>query len=175
MPQWRSAASSLASHSGDGGAWAAWINAPRRIDAGVSSRRAWLPIDTHTLPTGFDADAVLTREGRHAWLNIREAAIVPIAAIARWAAAVAGAGEGSTPERLRSAAEAAVIGDDQAQTLIEAFELALELRIVHHLERIAAGEAPDDLLDAAELRPLTRSRLRDVFRAVSAVARELAP
>ena len=54
--------------------------------------RAFAP----ALPTGFDADAVLTREGRQARLNVRSAAIVPIAAIARWAAAAADAGEGST-------------------------------------------------------------------------------
>jgi CBS domain-containing protein len=130
---------------------------------------------TPALPTGFDADAVLTREGRHSRLNVRSAAIIPIAAIARWAAASADAGEGSTPERLRAAAEAGVIGTEQAQTLTEAFELALELRIVHQLEQIAAGEGPDDLLDAGAMSALTRARLRDVFRAVSTVARELHP
>jgi CBS domain-containing protein len=126
-----------------------------------------------TLPTGFDADAVLTVEGRHSRLNIREAAIVPIAAIARWASVLAEAGEGSTPERLRAAASGGVLAEDPARTLIEAFELALELRIVHQLEQIEAGQAPDDLLDAALMSPLTRGRLRDVFRAVSAVQREL--
>ena len=130
---------------------------------------------TPALPTGFDADAVLTREGRHSRLNVRSAAIIPIAAIARWAATTADAGEGSTPERLRAAAEAGVIGTGQAQTLTEAFELALELRIVHQLDQIAAGETPDDMLDAAALSALTRARLRDVFRAVSTVARELRP
>ncbi len=128
-----------------------------------------------TLPTGFDAGAVLTREGRRSRLDVREAAIVPIAAIARWAAARAGVGEGSTPERLRAAAHAGVITADQAGTLAEAFELALELRIFHQLEQIAAGERADDLLDAAELSTLTRARLRDVFRAVGSVARRLSP
>ena len=130
---------------------------------------------TPALPTGFDADAVLTREGRHSRLNVRSAAIVPISAIARWAATAADAGEGSTPERLRAAADADVLRGDQAQTLTEAFELALELRIVHQLDQIAAGQAPDDLLDAAAMSALTRARLRDVFRAVSTVARELRP
>ncbi len=130
---------------------------------------------TAALPTGFDAGGVLTREGRHSRLNVRSAAIIPIAAIARWAAAAADAGEGSTPERLRAAADAGVLRGDQAETLTEAFELALELRIVHQLEQIAAGEAPDDLLDAAAMSALTRGRLRDVFRAVSTVSRELRP
>ena len=130
---------------------------------------------TRALPTGFDADAVLTSEGRHSRLNVRSAAIVPIAAIARWAAAAADAGEGSTPERLRAAADAGVLQADQAETLAEAFELALELRIVHQLDQIAAGEVPDDLLDAAAMSALTRARLRDVFHAVSTVSRELRP
>src|SRR6202012_4848901 len=84
---------------------------------------------TLALPTGFDADGVLTREGRQSRLNIRSAALVPIAAIARWAAAAADGGEGSTPERLRSAADAGVLGSEQAQTLTEGFELALEVRV----------------------------------------------
>jgi CBS domain-containing protein len=130
----------------------------------------------HTLPTGFGADRVLTLEGvRRERLDIRRAAIVPIAALARWAAACAGDGQGSTPERLRAAAAEGVLSDDQAKTLVEAFELALELRIVHQLERLAAGREPDDLLDAGAMSALTRSHLRDVFRAVSAVTRELRP
>ena len=36
-------------------------------------------------------------------------------------------------------------------------------------------EPPDDLLDPAALSPLTRGHLRDVFRAVGTVTRELAP
>jgi CBS domain-containing protein len=130
---------------------------------------------TRTLPTGFDADAVLSAEGRQARLNVRDAAIVPIALIASWAGTAAKAGEGSTPERLRNAAAAGILRADQAQTLIEAFELALELRIVHQLEQIAAGAPPDDMLDPAAMSSLTRGHLRNVFHAVTAIARELAP
>ncbi len=143
-------------------------------------------------PTGFDEGAVLTPDGRHTQLNIRSAAIVPIAAIARWAAASAaasdgaiselvdgdtplGVGEGSTPGRLRAAGDAGVLREADAQTLSEAFELALELRIVHQMEQLAAGEPPDDMLDPAALSPLTRDLLREVFRAVNAVVRELHP
>jgi CBS domain-containing protein len=142
---------------------------------------------TRSLPTGFDAGAVLGLDGRHEQLNLREAAIVPIAAIARWAAAVAdaaegpaprrprAAAEGSTPERLRAAAGAGVLTADQAQTLAEAFELVLELRIVHQMEQIAAGRPPDDVLDPATMTPLSRGHLREVFRAVSSIVRRLAP
>ena len=131
---------------------------------------------SHSPPTGFEADTVLRLDGRRSdRLNIRLAAILPIAALGRWAAAVAGSEEVSTPERLGAAADAGVLGSDQAMTLAEAFELALELRIVHQLESLADGREPDDLLDPAAMSPLTRGHLRDVFRAISTVARELRP
>lgn len=129
----------------------------------------------YELPTGFASDAVLTRAGRHPRLNVREAMIVPIAAIGCWAAAAAGVDAVSTPERLRAAAEAGVLRGDQAQMLSEAFALTLELQIVHQLEQIEAGQAPDHLLDASAMSPLTRGHLRSVFHAVSTIARELAP
>jgi CBS domain-containing protein len=129
----------------------------------------------HVPPTGFDADSVLSLAGRQPLLNIRSAAIVPIAAIGTWAAAAADVVGGSTPERLAAAAAEGVLSTDQAATLSEAFELALELRIVHHLDRLAAGEDVDDLLDPASMTSLTRGHLRDVFRVVSTVAGELRP
>jgi CBS domain-containing protein len=121
-------------------------------------------------PTGFDGDAVLEADGtRSARLDIRRAAIAPIVELARWGSAAAGVVEGSTPERLRAAADRGALRDEDARTLAEAFELGLELRIAHHMERLAEGSAPDDELDCARISPLLRDHLRDVFRAVSAV------
>jgi CBS domain-containing protein len=125
-------------------------------------------------PTGFDGDAVLEADGsRRDDLDIRRAAIVPIVELARWGSAVAGVVEGSTPERLRAAAQAGALGEEDARTLADAFELALELRIAHHMERLTAGHAADDTLDPAQVSPLMRDHLRDVFRAVTSVQRRL--
>jgi CBS domain-containing protein len=121
-------------------------------------------------PTGFDGAAVLEADGtRSPRLDIRRAAIAPIVELARWGSAAAGVVEGSTPERLRAAADRGALPDEDARTLAEAFELGLELRIAHHMERLAEGSAPDDELDCARISPLLRDHLRDVFRAVSAV------
>jgi signal-transduction protein with cAMP-binding, CBS, and nucleotidyltransferase domain len=125
-------------------------------------------------PTGFDADAVLESDGtRQAELDIRRAAVIPIVELARWAGAVAGVVEGSTPERLRAAGQSGVLRNGDARTLAEAFALALELRIAHHMERLAAGASPDDQISPAEISPLMRDHLRDVFRAVGSVQRRL--
>jgi CBS domain-containing protein len=125
-------------------------------------------------PTGFDAAGVLGLDGtRSERLDIRRAAVVPIVELARWAGAAARAVDGSTPERLETAAAAGVLTEADARTLSDAFELALGVRIDHHMDQLAAGVAPDDLVDPAELSPLARDQLRDVFRAVAGVQRTL--
>ena len=125
-------------------------------------------------PTGFDADSVLEAGGGHSdRLDIRRDAVAPIVELARWGSAAAGVVEGSTPERLLAAASCGVLSEAEGRTLADAFELALELRIGHHMGRIAAGEPPDDQIDPAEISPLMRDHLRDVFRAVTSVQRRL--
>ena len=128
----------------------------------------------HTPPTGFGDASVLGLDGRRGdRLDIRAGAVVPIVELARWAGAVSGHTEGSTIDRLRAAAAAGVIEDADARTLVDAFEILYELRVAHHMEQLAAGEAADDLLDPAVMSPLARSNLRDVFRAVAAAQRTL--
>jgi CBS domain-containing protein len=125
-------------------------------------------------PTGFDGDAVLELDGRRSdRLDIRRSAVIPIVELARWAGAAAGILSGSTAERLRAAAEQDVLSEADARTLSDAFELALGLRIDHHMEQVSAGAAPDDQLEPAAMSPLTRDHLRDVFRAVAGVQRGL--
>ena len=43
------------------------------------------------------------------------------------------------------------------------------LRVQHHVEQIEAGAEPDDHIDPATLSPLTRSYLKEAFRAVASV------
>ena len=125
-------------------------------------------------PTGFDADSVLEAGGgRSDRLDIRRDAVAPIVELARWGSAAAGVVEGSTPERLLAAAVGGVLSEAEGRTLADAFELALELRIGHHMGRIAAGRPPDDQIEPAEISPLMRDHLRDVFRAVTTVQRRL--
>ena len=125
-------------------------------------------------PTGFDADSVLEEGGgRSDRLDIRQAAVAPIVELARWGSAAAGVFEGSTPERLLAAAGGGVLSEAEARTLVDAFDLALELRIGHHMSRIGAGQPPDDEIEPAEISPLMRDHLRDVFRAVTSVQRRL--
>lgn len=128
----------------------------------------------YTPPTGFDSDSVLESDGsRSDRLDIRRAAVIPVVELARWAGAAAGAVDGSTPERLQAAAATGVLSEGDSRTLADAFELALELRIGHHMSQLAAGSSPDDSIEIREISPLMRDHLRDVFRAVAGVQRGL--
>ncbi|MBV9004444.1 MAG: CBS domain-containing protein [Solirubrobacterales bacterium] len=125
-------------------------------------------------PTGFDAEAVLESDGTRApYLDIRRAAVIPVVELGRWAAASAGVVEGSTAERLRAGSQAGVIEESESRTLSEAFELALELRIGHHMEQLVAGSVPDDRIEPGAISPLLRDHLRAVFHAVAGVQRRL--
>jgi CBS domain-containing protein len=153
---------------------------PLPVAAGAARERVLAALRIRALgaspPTGFDGDVVLQADGRRSErLDIRAAAIAPIVAIARWAGAAAGLLNGSTSERLHAGVRHGVLCDADAQTLAEAFELALGLRLDHQMRQLAGGRPPDDRLAPSALSPLARDYLRDVFRAVASVQRGLAP
>ena len=149
---------------------------PQLTDA---ARPAWLArllarALAMTPPSGFRAGAVLWPDGhRSDRLDIHAAATAPIASLALWAGAAAGALDGSTQERLEAAGAGGVLSAADAGTLSDAFGLAFELRVGHHMQRLAAGRAPDEQLAPDAMSPLARDHLRDVFRALASVQRGL--
>jgi CBS domain-containing protein len=125
-------------------------------------------------PTGFMRDIVLEHSGEHRGsFDIKQGGLVPIVDIARYAGAAAGASVTSTVERLRAAADAGVLPDTEARTLAEAHDLFAGLRLEHQVRQLEAGIPPDNHLDPKTLNPLTRSYLREAFRAVASVQKGL--
>jgi CBS domain-containing protein len=121
-------------------------------------------------PTGFLRGLVVEHSGEHRGrLDLKHGGLVPIVDLARWAGMAAGVTSASTPERLRVAAAAGTLSPADAGTLADAFELVMGLRVQHHVEQIEAGSEPDDHIDPATLSPLTRSYLKEAFRAVASV------
>ena len=128
----------------------------------------------HRPPTGFLRDIVVEHSGEHKGrLDLKHGGLLPVADLARWAGMVAGATSISTRERLRAAGEAGVLTDDDARVLAEAFALVTGLRLDHQVQQIRAGQTPDNFLAPKVLTPLTRSYLKDAFRAVAAVQRRV--
>jgi CBS domain-containing protein len=123
-------------------------------------------------PTGFLRGLVVEHSGEHRGrLDLKHGGLVPIVDLARWAGLAAGVTGASTRERLRAATAAGTLAAEDARTLREAFDLIWGLRLAHQVEQLRAGRRPDDHLDPRTLTPLTRSQLREAFRAVAAVQR----
>jgi CBS domain-containing protein len=125
-------------------------------------------------PTGFMRDIVVEHEGSHVGrFDIKRGGLLPIVDIARYAAIAAGSPATSTPERLRAAGAAGVLAEERARTLEEAFNLFAALRLEHQVEQLRAADPPDDFVDPGSLNKLTRRYMREAFREVAAVQRQL--
>lgn len=129
---------------------------------------------SHRPPTGFFRGLVVLHGGEHRGrLDLKHGGTIPIVDLARWAGMSAGVTSASTTERLRTAADTGRLSAEDAETLEDAFELVSELRLAHQVEQLRAEEAPDDFVDPRRLSPLTRSHLKEAFRAVAAIQKRV--
>jgi CBS domain-containing protein len=126
-------------------------------------------------PTGFLRGLVVEHSGEHrGQLDLKHGGLVPIVDLARWAAMAAGVTSASTRERLRAAADAGTLSRSDAQTLEDAFDMISELRLQHQVDQLRAGVTPDNHVDPKALSELTRSHLKEAFRAIAAVQKRIA-
>jgi CBS domain-containing protein len=126
-------------------------------------------------PTGFLRGLVVEHSGEHrGQLDLKHGGLVPIVDLARWAGVAAGVTSASTRERLRAAADAETLSRSDAQTLEDAFDLISELRMAHQIGQLQAGIAPDNHVDPNALSELTRSHLKEAFRAIASVQNRIA-
>ncbi len=130
---------------------------------------------SHRPPTGFMRGLVVEHDGKHRGrLDLKNGGLLPVVDLARWAGMAAGVTSASTLERLRAAGDAGTLPAAEVRTLEDAFELFTELRMEHQVEQLRAGSTPDDHLNPDELSALTRSYLKESFRAVASVQRHIA-
>jgi CBS domain-containing protein len=130
---------------------------------------------SHRPPTGFLRGLVVEHDGEHRGrLDLKRGGLLPVVDLARWAGMAAGVTSASTLERLRAAGDAGTLPAADVHTLEDAFELFGELRMEHQVGQLRAGMEPDDHLNPDELSALTRSYLKEAFRAVASVQRRLA-
>ena len=126
-------------------------------------------------PTGFLRGLVVEHSGEHRGrLDLKRGGLLPVVDLARWAGMAAGVTSASTPERLHAAAESGTLSRSDARTLEDAFELIVGLRLEHQVNQLRAGVAPDDHVDPDSLSALTRSYLKEAFRAIASVQKRVA-
>jgi CBS domain-containing protein len=122
-------------------------------------------------PTGFRRHRVLLWGGEGKALDITKGGLLPIEALARWSGLAAGVGAATTRSRIDASESAGTLSAEDAANLRDAFELVCELRMEHQVDQLRRGEAPDNLIDPEGLTPLTRTALKDAFRAVARIQR----
>lgn len=107
-----------------------------------------------------------TQDGR---LDLKRGGLLPVTAGARVLALMHGVAETSTPGRLRRVAEAGGIVTADAEKLIAAHGLMLELVLEQQLVDITAGGAPTSKIEVKRLTPSIRARLKEAIGAVDLV------
>jgi CBS domain-containing protein len=129
---------------------------------------------SHRPPTGFLRGLVVEHSGDHRGrLDLKHGGVIPIVDLARWAGMAAGVASASTAERLRAAAAAGTMTEADVHTLLDAFELVNALRLGHQVDQLRAAQVPDDFVDPASLSALTRSHLKEAFRAVASIQKRM--
>jgi CBS domain-containing protein len=133
----------------------------RRLGAAAVSERP---------PTGFIRDFVLHSTGeRKGVLDIKCRGLIPVEGLARWSGLCARVSAASTRARLKASREAGTLSVADAASLRDAFELFSSLRMEHQVAQLRAGERPDNLIQPKTLTPMTRTALKEAFRAVARV------
>ena len=95
---------------------------------------------SHRPPTGFFRGLVVEHTGEHRGrLDLKHGGVIPIVDLARWAGMAAGVTSASTAERLRAAADAGTLSQEDALTLEDAFELISGLRLRHQVGQLRRG------------------------------------
>ncbi|MET3806039.1 CBS domain-containing protein [Nakamurella sp. UYEF19] len=115
---------------------------------------------------------VLARRG--GTFDLKTHALRPVVDIARWAALAVGSKELSTGGRLTVAAGSPMLMQDQADSLVEVFEVLQKTRIRYQLAQIDRGEAPSDVLSMRRLSPLDRSLVGQAVREIASVQKRMA-
>ena len=126
-------------------------------------------------PTGRRQDIVVERGGEHpGTVDVKHGAITPITNLARFYAIDAGLTENRTVARLRGAAAAGRITEQQRDDLEEAFRLAWRIRLEHHVTQAGAGDPADDFVTPGSLRPIPLRSFGEALRIVDAAQTALA-
>ncbi len=121
-------------------------------------------------PTGFVRDFVVEHSGEHrGQLNLKRGGLRPVTSLGRWSAVVTGDTRGTTPERLRRAAEVELLSEDESETLIGAHEQIYGLLLEMEVDAIRAGAQVSTYISPGRLDSLTRRHLRESFRAIASV------
>jgi CBS domain-containing protein len=124
-------------------------------------------------PLGFRGSLVVKERGDSRGVDVKQGGTIPIANLARFQALSNGITISATFDRLTAVEEAGALDGETAAALREAFAIVMRIRLDRHADKVGAGEPVDNVVDPATLPPLTRSQLREAFRAIAHAQKRL--
>lgn len=125
-------------------------------------------------PLGLFKGITTIRSGEHkGTIDLKHHGVVPIVDLARIYALASGDAEVNTHERLRAAAGAGLLNENNARDLQDALEFIGFLRLQHQTRQLAAGQVPDNHLNPSELSNFEQAQLKDAFQVVQAMQKAL--
>ena len=106
-------------------------------------------------------------------LDLKRGAIIPLVNLVRFHALAHGVTISPTLDRIEAVANVGGLERDVADGLSEAWSVITRLRFEHHAAQIAAGGAPDNLIDPGALPPIARADLREALHVVRRAQKRL--
>ena len=106
-------------------------------------------------------------------IDIKKSGMLPIENMARYYALSTGIIAATTDQRLAAAQQESRKSSATIDSLRETFASLSHLRLRHHANAIRNGRRPDDVVDTAVLRPLTKVTLQEALKTVAAAQKPL--
>ena len=118
-------------------------------------------------PLSFFRNFIVERDGEHKnKLDIKEQGLTPFVNFARILALKHGVRETNTLARLHVLRKEKVLGEELWKQAVDAYEMQMQVRLIHQLHQIEGGVAPDNYIDPADLSELDRRMLRESFAVI---------
>lgn len=119
------------------------------------------------VPLSFFRNFIVERNGEHKnRLDVKLRGLVPIVGFARLFALQHGFKETNTIARLEALQGEGYLPMDLCTAAIKAYELQMQLRIVHQLEQIEMRHIPDNYIEPQNLTSTERAMLKDAFEVI---------
>ncbi len=118
-------------------------------------------------PLSFFRNFIVQRDGEHKnTLDVKRQGLTPFVDFARILALRHGVAETNTLARLKALADEEHLSRELYEAASEAYELQMQLRLVHQLEQIEEGVLPDNRINPAHLSELEKRTLKESFTVI---------
>jgi CBS domain-containing protein len=118
-------------------------------------------------PLSFFKNFIVEKDGEHKnKLDIKVQGLTPFVNFARILALRHGIRETNTLARLHVLGKEKILSEELLAAATDAYEMQMQLRLVHQLNQLEADQPPDNHIAPADLSELDRRMLRDAFEVI---------